>query len=65
MIDQIALQMAGGFNLVSPEAWQAMPARERLALIRAGRVEFLEQGETVPLREALTRLKSAFAPALL
>ena len=63
MIDQIAIRMPGGFNLVTPSAWQALPKQERTELIRADRVEFLEDGETVPLRTALTMLKAAFAPA--
>jgi len=62
MIDQVAIRMSGGFNLLSPSAWQALPKDERMALIRAGRVEFLEDGESVPLRSALTALRSAFAP---
>lgn len=62
MIDQIAIRMSGGFNLVTPSAWQALPKEERAALIRADRVEFLEEGESIPLRLALTMLKAAFTP---
>lgn len=61
MIDQIAIRVASGFNLVTPAAWQSLDKAERAALIRAGRVEFLEEGETVPVREALLMLKSAFS----
>jgi hypothetical protein len=58
MIDQIAIRKGSGFNLLSPHEWQAIELEERADLIRAGRVEFLDDGESVPLREALLRLKA-------
>ncbi len=47
----------GGYNMVRPEAWVNYPLRERLRLLTAGCVEFIDsRGGRIPVREALKDL---------
>lgn len=57
MVDQIALRKLGGFNFIEPKDWFEMPSSEQAELIKGGRVEFLYQGDHVPVRKALEWLQ--------
>ncbi len=57
-VDAIAVRQRAGFNLVSVPEWQALPADERKDAILDNRVIFLHREEPVPVRAALTWLKT-------
>ncbi len=57
MIDQIAIRRKFGFELVECTEWNDLPRNERVQLVTEGRVEFLADGESVDVREALTQLQ--------
>ncbi len=59
MIDQIAIRRKFGFELLDEAGWLALPKQEKIDLITDGRVEFLADGERVPLREALSQFQAA------
>ncbi len=52
-IDSVAIKMAAGYNVMRPADWQALAPTERFDLIKAQRVVFLRDGESVPVRTAL------------
>ena len=52
-IDSIAVKMAAGYNLMHPQAWQAMSRQERFDLVKAQRVVFLSNDVSVSARAAL------------
>ena len=60
-IDSVAIKMAAGYNVMRPSDWQALASAERFDLIKAQRVVFLSQGESVPVRAALEWL-AAYVP---
>lgn len=57
MIDQVAVRRRGGFALLTIHEWSALDREERLQLLEEDRVEFLEDGMTVPVREALVSIR--------
>lgn len=61
MIDQIAIRRKFGFELVECSTWNDLPREERLGLLTEGRVEFLADGESVEVREALLQLQTLAA----
>ena len=58
MIDQIAIRRRAGFVLVQPREWAEMPRADRLELLEAGQVEFLSDGDLVPIKDALESLRN-------
>lgn len=52
-VDSIAVQMSAGYNVLNPMQWQLLSEAERFDLIKAKRVVFLCDGESVPVRDAL------------
>jgi len=53
-VHQIAIQKAGGYNLMSKQEFLAMPLGERVQLMLQSKVQFLDElGEIIPVREAL------------
>lgn len=56
-IDQVSIQKAAGFNLVSVGEWLKMPLSERVDLLCANKVQFLAGGSVVPTKEALKSLQ--------
>jgi len=57
---QVSIQKAGGYNLMSREAFLALPINERVQLILGNKVKFLdEKGDVIPTREALKSLREA------
>lgn len=57
-VDNVAIKMAAGYNVIKPDAWQALPKAERFELVKAHRVVFMCQGKSVPVRDALAYLGS-------
>ncbi|MEL7158912.1 MAG: hypothetical protein AAFN30_20285 [Actinomycetota bacterium] len=53
----MAIRKLGGFNLITPEQWSAMSTDSRRKLIKAGVVNFLFEGDEVPLKAALLGLR--------
>ena len=57
-VHQVAIQKAGGYNLMSKAEFLAMPLGERVSLILANKIQFLDdKGEQIPARDALRMLK--------
>lgn len=53
------LDGAGGFKAVTPKDFLAMPTADRIKLILAGKVQFLDAAGTVlPAMEAVKTLKA-------
>jgi hypothetical protein len=47
----------GGYNMVRPEAWVNYAVSERVRLISAGCVEFINsRGDRIPIRDAIRDL---------
>ena len=55
-IDSVAIKMAAGYNVMTPQDWQGLPADERFALVKAHRAVFLSDGISVATRDALAWL---------
>ena len=60
-VDSIAVKMAAGYNMMRPLEWQALAQQERFDLVKAHRVVFLCEGQSVPVREALAWLSAHVA----
>jgi hypothetical protein len=48
----------GGVNTLTLDEWLEMDLKERIALIRKGRVQFLRDGQPTGAKEALAAIKS-------
>ncbi len=59
MIDQVAIRRSLGFDLVPVEDWLELEREEKRRLLLEDRVEFLADGESVPVREALEELRTS------
>lgn len=57
-VDQVAVRKLGGFNFLTVAQWSAMSRDDRLRLIKAGSVVFLNQGREVPLKPALRYIQT-------
>lgn len=51
--DQVSVTMASGTNLLSADAWMAIPTLEQFDLISEGRVEFLRGEQRVKATDAV------------
>ncbi len=58
MIDQVAVRRSLGFELLAIEDWLSLDRGEKKRLLLDDRVEFLADGEEIPVREALQLLQS-------
>tara|TARA_B100000674_G_C37579289_1_gene795543 strand:- start:235 stop:417 length:183 start_codon:yes stop_codon:yes gene_type:complete len=59
MPDQVSIQMASGYNLITLPDWFGMSLQERISLVTGGKVQFLKAGEPMALRDALEAIKNA------
>ncbi len=57
--DQVSVKKASGYNLVSASEFLAYPRGERALLVTEGKVQFLSDGQPIPLREALQSIRAA------
>lgn len=57
--DQVSVQKAGGYNLLSANEFLAMPLMERVQLLGAGKCQFYLGGEQVSTVEAIRSLRAA------
>ena len=53
IFDQVSVQKAAGYNLLSADEWLRLPNREQYDLISQARVQFLMNGETVRTLDAV------------
>lgn len=56
-VDQVAFRRQGGFVLGSILEWKMLPRDEQVEMLQAGSVQFLSDGQPVPVRDALSSLK--------
>lgn len=57
--DQVMIQKAAGFNLLTLSEFQSLPLVERCDLLAAGKIQFLSEGKIIPTMQALESLKTA------
>ncbi len=57
-IDQIAIRKLGGFNFLTIRQWEELTSEMQMRRIQREEVVFLSRGQEVPVREALSYLKS-------
>jgi len=57
-VDQVAFRRQGGFVLGSILEWKMLTRDEQAAMLQTGDVQFLADGQPVPVREALAALKA-------
>lgn len=63
MIDQVAIRRSVGFDLLTVADWLDLETAEKKRLLLGQRVEFLADGDEVPVRDALLELKNLAIPA--
>jgi len=56
---QVSIKKAGGFNLISKEEFLNISLEDRIKLISNGDIQFLVDGDPLPLREGLKKLKDS------
>lgn len=57
MIDQVAIRRSLGFDLLTTEEWLDLDVDDKKRLLLEDRVEFLSDGDEIPVREALQYLQ--------
>ena len=50
--DHVSIQKAGGWNLITAAEFFAIPLMERLKLTLEQKVQFLRDGQIIPITEA-------------